>query len=399
MKFLSKCSLFISFLFSAQFVHAVASAAVPQPSDLDKVVAAGHFTEVSQPGIELSGYVDIGYIANLADQGSNVQGYAADSGPRGDFNVNQVKLVLQKPLSGDPGQLDAGFRVDLMLGEDAAGFGGNPGAFPLSADSLYMNNAYAEVNLPYANGINLIAGKWGSLLGFEADERVDNLNITQGTNAALDPNPGTGVLVSYPINNVLTLAQGVINGANLDDNFGITSAPDGDGYAFTGAVALTNPAGNAELQAAYHWGPWGDQGVGAGQTQEEHLLGLNLWGTWVPQALEEKWLFAFNTSFWMGDDYSMRNDAQFVTAALYSKYQICDWVSAAGRIEYTHDGDGQFSGFSGQTDFWGWTGTLGFHLIKDLLLRAEYRVDWGSDILADGDDMAHTIALQAVYSF
>jgi hypothetical protein len=328
-------------------------APAPSAKDLSKIVDEIHYVETAQPGIVLSGYVDVGYIYNFTDQASNTQGYGADGNARGDFSVNQVKLVLQKPLAGDPSQLEAGFRVDVMLGEDAAGFGTNPGVGLSSADSIYINNAYVELNLPYGNGVNVIAGKWGSLLGFEADERVDNLNITQGYNAALDPGPGTGVLFSYPTTDSLTLMAGVINGAGADTNLGITSAPTGDGYALTGGAAVANESGNAELQASFHWGPWGDAGVGAGQTVEEHILGLNLWGTWAPETFKDRLLLAFNGSAWFGEDYSAGNAAEAYAVALYSKYLLTDMVSLAGRFEYNHDADGQFGGFGGPSDVWG----------------------------------------------
>lgn len=373
--------------------------AVPQAKDLEKVIEQVNYVETANPGIALSGYVDVGYIYNFRGSAPNTQGYAADGGVKGDFSVNQVKLVLEKPLSGNTDALEAGFRIDLMMGEDAQGFSGFGVAG--SGNAIYLQQAYVEMNLPYGNGINLIVGQFNSMLGFEADERVDNMNITQGFNAAPDPGPSAGVLASYALTDQVSIAGGVINGAGASTNVGIDT--DEDGYAFTGALAVSNEAGNAETQIAFHWAPWGDAGVGAGQTQNEHLLGLNWVGTWAPQSFDDKLLLGYNASLWIGENYSGNNSSALVTTSWYAKYQWTDIFSTAGRFEYTHNNDSQITGLDatgGSDDVWGWTGTLGFNLLENLLVRAEYRIDFGNDVTANpSDDIAQTIAMQAVYSF
>ncbi len=376
-----------------------AKTAAPSTKDLEMVTDTVYYLETADPDIKLSGYVDVGYIYNFTGNSPNTQGYAADGGSKGDFSVNQVKLVLEKPLSDSSDTLEAGFRIDLMLGEDAQGFStlGVAG----SGDSLYVQQAYVEVNLPYGNGVNLIAGRFNSMLGFEADERADNINITQGFNAAPDPGPAVGILASYELTDQLSIAGGVINGAGASTNPGLDT--EEDGYALTGAIALGNEAGNAETQLAFHWAPWGDAGVGAGQTQNEHLLGLNWIGIWTPQTFDDKLFLGYNASLWLGENYAGNNSSALFTTSWYAKYQWTDLFSTAGRFEYTHNNDGQISGLTatgGSDDLYGWTGTLGFDLLDNLLIRAEYRIDWGNDVTSGpGDNFAHTLAMQAVYTF
>jgi len=389
--------LLVSTLTMSMPLPADVGAPAPSAKDLDYVTETFNHVETADPGIILSGYVDVGYIYNFTGSTPNTQGYAADAGSKGDFSVNAVKLVLEKPLAGNTDQLEAGFRVDMMLGEDAQGFSGFGPAG--SGDSLYVQQAYVEMNLPYANGINLIVGRFNSMLGFEADERVDNINITQGFNASVDPGPSNGVLASYAVTDQLSIAGGIINGSGAWTNSGIDT--EEEGYALTGAIALGNESGSAETQLAFHWAPWGDAGVGAGQTQNEHLLGLNWIGTWAPQSFEDKLFLGYNVSLWLGENYSGTNSSAIVTTSWYAKYQWTDIFHTAGRFEYTHNNDGQFTGLAatgGSDDVYGWTGTLGFDLLENLLIRAEYRADWGNDVNA-GEDIAHTVAMQAVYTF
>ncbi|MEM6884344.1 MAG: outer membrane beta-barrel protein [Verrucomicrobiota bacterium] len=389
-----------AFVSSALLISAHAEPANPTAKDLEVVLESFNYIETADPGIQLSGYVDVGYIYNFSGNTPNTQGYAADGGVKGDFSVNQVKLVLEKPLSGNRDELEAGFRVDLMTGEDAGGFGFGPGG-AANSNSIYLQQAYVEMNIPYGNGLNLIIGQFNSMLGLEADERVDNINITQGFNAAPDPGPAAGVLATYAFTEQLSIAGGIINGAGASTNLGINT--DEDGYALTGALALSNQTGNAETQLAFHWAPWGDAGVGAGQTQNEHLLGINWIGTWAPQTFDDKLFLGYNASLWLGENYAGNNSTALLTTSWYAKYQWTDRFSTAGRFEYTHNNDGQITGLTttgGSDDVYGWTGTLGFQLFEELLIRTEYRIDWGNDVTSNpSDEFGHTLAMQAVYSF
>ncbi|MEO0453706.1 MAG: outer membrane beta-barrel protein [Verrucomicrobiota bacterium] len=369
-------------------------------SELDRVVDEVHRLERKGQGVILSGFVDMGYVYQFSNNRPNTQGYTADQAIGGEFNVNQLKLVLEKPLSGRTDEFEAGFRVDLLVGEDAAGFGV---AAPVvsASQSFYLQQAYVELMIPWADGLQVQFGLLNPLLGFEADERVYNLNITQGLNSTFDPGPSGGILATCTLGEHITLIQGIINGSLSSTSAGI--APDNDGYAITGALAVSNPEGNAETQWAYHYAPFGDPGLASGQTENEALVGLNWVGTWAPLCLDDHLLLGYNLSYWWADEYSTANPASVFTTSCYARYQWNDWFSTAGRVEYTHDSNGQWNGFApspGSDDLWGYTCTLGIHLFEDLLLRSEYRVDWGNDVNASlDDDVHHSIAFQVAYEF
>jgi len=379
--------------------------------NLDKVVDDAIYVETNTPKINLSGYVDAGYIYNFTGSSGPQSSYGGvDTGGSGDFNLNAFKVVLEKPLS-DKNEFQAGFRVDIMLGEDADALN-TAGAASGTSDSIYLQQAHVLIRVPVGNGLDLQVGKFGSILGFEADERPANMNITQGFNASLDPAPSTGILGTYPINDRLSIMGGVINGAGQSTNVGLDT--NSDGYAFTGGLGLTNESGNAETQLAYHAAPVGDAGLG--QTENEPIMGLNWWGTWAPHCCKEKLLLAFNTSYWVANDFSTPavdpaddNSSNFYTVALYAKYQFTEIFSLAGRAEYAHNDDNQLLGLAGRDpsfsdDVFSWTATAGFQLTEELLFRVEYRVDAGTSVVVDPtgtltDDFANRVAAQVVYSF
>lgn len=391
--------------------------------DLDKVLDQANPMETAKTGVSLSGYVDAGYVYNFNGASSTVatQGYVTDGSSRGDFNLNAVKLVLEKPLDGD-NTWQAGFRLDWMVGEDVSTFINRiPGVFPAgNSDNMYIQQGFVVVRAPLGNGLDIQAGRINSILGFEADERPANLNITLGVNSFFDPGPAAGILMTYPLTDRITLLGGVNNGNGLSTSRGVNDGAfnfeDDDGYAFSAGIRLANEKGNAETQVAVQYSPWGDEGLG--MTENEGLLGLNGWGSWEPGCCGDKLLLAFNASLWTTGDFSgpavpgpaTDDGSTFATVAVYAKYRFNDIFSLAARAEYAHADDDQLLGIEpgfaprqGTSDLTTWTLTAGFDLLENLLLRAEYRIDAGADVVSSGGEdnanMNHMIATQAVFSF
>lgn len=394
----------IASLFAMALVAGVARADVgaPAPSakDLEKVVEQVNYVETAKAGVVLSGYVDVGYMYNFNGTAGGAGGTApqgrrsgADGQPKGDFNVNAVKITLEKPLT-DANELQAGFRVDLMMGEDVAANGsGNTAAFG-SGDSILVEQAYVAIRAPYGNGVDIKAGKFVTWLGYEVIERPANLNITYGNlffNAI--PLYHTGVSAEYAFNDTIDGGIAITNGFN-NDSTGPVAGNSEDGYGVMAKLNITNEGGNANWYNAVYYG-FGNGGLGAGSNND--IFVWDSWGNWAPTAFDDKLLLGFNT------DIGLQNSQTYWGAALYAKYQFTDIFSLAGRADYLHGDNnaGNFNtpsvGGTGSTDTFSYTLTAGFDLLENLLVRAEYRVDLDTDLVTD--DMTHTLALQAVYTF
>ncbi|MEM9446701.1 MAG: outer membrane beta-barrel protein, partial [Verrucomicrobiota bacterium] len=133
-----------------------AGAPAPNSKDLEEVIEEISYVETQQPGIILSGYVDAGYIYNFTSGTLGHRWLGDDANAEGDFNLNQMKLVLERPLTDD-NELQAGFRTDVIVGEDAASFTSNPAGSP-DGDTLYLQQAFAQLRLPIGNGLDVIIG-------------------------------------------------------------------------------------------------------------------------------------------------------------------------------------------------------------------------------------------------
>ena len=404
---------------------------VPEASAQDtKKMVQNNFVETAQKGIKLSGYVDAGYSYNFAGTAnqSNINGrFSEDTSQNGDFNLYALKLALERPLSSE-NRAQAGFRADIMIGEDATYFAnrtaGNDANTSMDSNSLFLEQAYISIRAPVGNGWDFKVGKFVSILGYEVMERPANMNTTFGLLFNVMPLYYTGLLSSYRFDDSLEGKLGVVNGSNSDNN--TTTNPNvGDGVALLAALNVTAPGGNATWSNNFQYSTGSDNNTATGSELESltpsylsgpnatyesaYYLIYNSWGTWVPQFAEEKLLLGLNAllgnnsgSYSRPGGGSGNVNACWYGAGTYAKYQFNDWFSLSSRAEFLGSNSSRVFGNQGTAStassisgkhvtgesLWEYTLTAGFNVIDNLLLRAEYRMDWGGTIYRSANGLA-----------
>src|SRR5471032_2198378 len=193
--------------------------------DLKKVVEDQgiNYVETAQNGITLSGYVDVSYTEQFGGRGTGFggnqsRGHEFDRN-NNNFNVNAVKLALEKALP-DKNEWAAGFRIDAILGSDAkflgdSAFGQSGSGISDNTSGLALEQALVKFRIPVGNGLDIYAGKFVTLLGYEVIESPANLNFSRGllfTNAI--PLTHTGVYADYKFNDTFEAKFGVVDGWN-----------------------------------------------------------------------------------------------------------------------------------------------------------------------------------------
>ena len=417
----------------------------PEASAQDtKKMVQNNFVETAQKGIKLSGYVDAGYSYNFTGSGnqSQVNGrFGSDTAQRGDFNLYAVKIALEKALTSE-NKAQAGFRTDIMLGEDASYFinrtAGQLSNTNNNSNSLFLEQAYVEIRAPVGNGWDFKVGKFVSILGYEVMERPANMNTTFGLLFNVMPLYYTGVLSSYKFDDYLDAKLGVVNGSNSDNN--TTTNPNGsDGVALLAALNVTAPGGNANWSNNFQYSTGNDNNTSVSSTQNSNFTSsavtanvsaytviYNTWGNWAPKFANDKLLLAFNAllgnTSGSGSAGGVTGDTNINScwygAGAYAKYQFNDWFSLCSRGEYLGSNNSYAFGNQGQTstswnhvtgnNLWEYTLTAGFNVIDNLLIRAEYRMDWGSNIYntangyqngSQSGGPAYYAGAEVVYSF
>jgi hypothetical protein len=406
----------ISTIMTAALVAFVATSmadSTPETSAQDtKKMVQNNFVETAQKGIKLSGYVDAGYSYNFNGQPQQkvTPRFGSDTAYKGDFNLYAVKLALEKAMSNE-NKAQAGFRADVMIGEDATYLIDRTTDSTRStndaqdSNSLFLEQAYVAIRAPVGNGWDFKVGKFVSILGYEVIERPANMNVTYGLLWQQFPLYYTGVLSSYRFDDYVDAKLGVVNGSNSDNN--TTTGLGGDGCAVLAALNVTAPGGNANWSNNFQWSTnaennSSDNTQPDGSTVPVGLLNstsgsgyvfmYNSWGNWAPKFADDKLLFAFNSV--LGTANSNNSDISNVImqnggvtwygAGAYAKYQFNDWFSLSSRGEYLGGNNlSKISGFQPYAEagmsLWEYTLTAGFNVIDNLLIRAEYRMDWGTN--------------------
>ena len=410
-------------VFAATLPPALADSGPSASATDTKKIVQNNFVETAQKGVKLSGYVDAGYSYNFTGSSQSTSTVnsrlGSDTAQGGDFNLYALKLALEKALSSE-NKAQAGFRADVIIGEDATYFlnrtsiqtspNGGPNNTDMNSNALFLEQAYASFRVPVGNGWDFKAGKFVSILGYEVIERPANLNITYGLIFNQLPLYYTGLLSSYRFDDFIDAKLGIVNGSNSDNNT-TTNPNDGDGYALLAALNFTAPGGNATWSNNFQYSTGYDNNTntGTGNSSEgynnngasvsAYTWYYNSWGNWAPKFADDKLLLAFNSVWFVksGNSNGLNVNSSVYGAGAYAKYQFNDWFSLASRGEYLGSNNDLKFGTQGNpstslnngghvtgTSYWEYSLTAAFNLIDNLLIRAEYRMDWGSNIVSNG---------------
>ena len=203
------------------------------------------------------------------------------------------------------------------------------------------------------------------------------------------------MLTSYRFDDYLDAKLGVANGANSDNN--TSSNLQGDGVTLLASLNVTAPGGNANWSNNFTWDTSNPSDTflangtpasswpvaGSPENGSSGVFVYNSWGNWAPKFADDKLLFAFDAV--LGTQAAGSPDYAGTTwygAEAYTKYQFNDWFYLAGRGSYYGTSNAskfqaQDPDFNPSLNWWAWTLTAGFNVIDNLLIRAEYRLDWG----------------------
>jgi hypothetical protein len=354
----------------------------------------------------LSGYVDASaswMLKNTSTPGRVYDAATAPGTPGGyaqnGFNLDVVSLTLDKPEDETPWA--SGYHVQMLMGPGAIARGtgtvGNGGDFA-------FNEAYVALRVPVGNGLDLHFGQFGTYNGYEAYDTYKNPNFSRSYGFFIESSAHTGVTGSYKINDEVSVMAGIGNTVGTAVN-GL-SANTGETKAYLAMVTLTAPDSfgalkGATLSLGYTGGP--GAGNGSANQVEQYYAGAA-----VP-------LPVTGLSLGLAYDYTSNPGGYALggnvpgyaqAAAVYVSYATGNWTFA-NRLDLANSSAGVFYAGGNDNELASETFTVGYSLWKNVLTRAEFRLDHdlGGDkpfiAAGSGAGTADTasIALEAVYQF
>ncbi len=289
-----------------------------------------------------------------------------------DFSIDAITLSLEKVPTVGEGVMDqVGFRADVLFGEQSErlGFGFNSDGD--GAVSPYQ--AYINVLIPGGgSALNIYAGQFTTLAGWELIEAKDNTNITRSLLFYRIPFAHSGVRATFSAGS-LDFALGLSNDWDAVDDVD-------DGKTFESQIALNLPNDGWLGVTGYF-----------GDTDGDTRTLVTVVGTFT--IMEKVTLigdFEYTSHDAGGDRWGV---------AGYAIVSLADSMSLALRGEYVDESERVDTP---DLELYEFTSTLiltPFESVGNFETRLEYRYDMadGDDAYFAGEDDQHGFAVQLLY--
>lgn len=330
----------------------------------------------------ISGYVDTSAHWDFGSGNGNPAPVIYNKGKQDGFNLNRVKLRVEKPL--DEAQWSAGYRVDLWFGPDADILGTQSALG--GREDFAIQQAYASLRAPIGNGLDFKMGVFDSIIGYESHDNVNNPNYTRSYATGWEPRSHTGLLATYQVFEALGIAGGVANTVGPQIN---GRAQDLNGEAETrktymGSIALTVPDAMGFLAGSTIYGGIVDGFANsASDDQTSYYAGATLNTPLTGLKVGAAFDYVENLSM-SGARNVFVNNADGGNGRSYAGYvsfQATEKLSLHARGEYADMWPGMYNT--------GWTtekfkvvaltGTVQYDLWKNVMTRLEFRWDHSAD--------------------
>ncbi len=369
---------------------------------LDKKIDEGRSAmEKALFGINISGFLDTSYTWSSNHPGGafnhNISGRYFDQ-DHNQMVFNNFNLTLDKPekdwgvgfhVVGDFGRTGQLLRQATQWRDN---FGG-------SATSAELREAFLTYTIPIGAGLQIKGGKFVTLMGTEILPAPGSYNPNISRSFLFNygvPLTHTGLLLSYPVAQWLTVMGGPVTG--WDDPHDNNSSP-----SFHGGFSFT-PADAFSLATSVMYGP--EQRNHSGRQR------FTISNVATVKPTSDLTLFLEYTYGHEDKATATLRDASWQGVAAIASYDWTDRFNTALRAEFFKDADGVRTIGSGlfgtatpvDVGLGELTLTGAYKFTKMLLGRVEIRQDWANkNVFAEGNSSSKnnqtTLALQAIYSF
>ena len=335
-------------------------ATAPQGALMQGLDKAGIGKPLADAKLNIDGWVEMGY--------TYLNRHSAETtlilpGPFNHEHGNHAMLnqaVVRIARDVDPTKFDVGGMVELMYGSDAAkihsgglGYDGSDptdNGSPSDRDSATPNSinnwnpiwqidipqAYVTVNVPVGNGLQVMVGKFSTLLGYESYNAISNPFYSHSWLFSFVPFTQTGVLGSMKVNDMFSMKVGVTRGWDM-------ATEDNNGAVDILGQFVVQPTKQLSFSLAYSIGP---ENTDDNSHMRIAIDPIVRWQATDALSLGFEWLYVFDGG-WNANastpDHHAYGDVW--GGALYAGYEINDMLTLNARMEAGHGMQGRFGNF------------------------------------------------------
>lgn len=354
--FLTFLSLTVSFLAQAE--------------NLIEAVTGKDFNQIGllkKNGITGGGWVSMGgtYSTDNPDNHNNLPITFNDR--RGEFQLNQLNLFLQRALDLESSAWNFGGRMDVMFGTDSRFTQATGLDNKLISENnlrfydLAIPQAYLEIFAPLGNGVTAKIGHFYTIIGQEVVMGPNNFFYSHSyTMQYAEPFTHTGVLLSYSLNNNFTLNAGSVNGwDNFDKNLAT--------WNFLGGLSWTND----EASDAVSWS------VISGDVNDATSKNRTMYSLVVSHSFTNQLHYVFQHDFgFQQQTTAVGKDAYWYGLNQYMFYDLTNTVSAGIRGEWFRDNNGTRLTYGTPGNYFELTAGVNWKPKEWFTFRPEVRYDW-----------------------
>ena len=321
----------------------------------------------------LSGYVDTSAQWNMGTGNEHTPNYAFSNGKADGFNLNVVKLTLERPV--DPAEAwGAGYKVDLIFGPDADTLATQSSG---TASDFGIKQAYVALHGPIGNGIDFKVGVWDTIIGYEVFDPVSNPNFTRSYGYTIEPTTHTGVQATYQWCEYFSTTLGIANtfGPAINQRAFPTRAESYKTYM--ASMTVTAPtnwgflAGSTLSGCVINGFNSGSPSTGTAADQTSWYIGASI-NTPVTGL---KFGACYDYAGVSGQPITGDTSGYANAVGFYASYQATEKLSLYGRAEYASSSVATYNA----TKVFACTTTLQYDLWKNVLSRLEFRWDHAAD--------------------
>ena len=311
-------------------------------------------------------------------EASYVGGFSTNNNMHNDggFEANGASLSIGSPLG--EGDYGAGYNLELLLGARAGAFAGD-------GSDQHLKNANIGLNVPFGNGIDLTAGLFDTIVGYETEASGHNPNVMRSFGYVQGPRTHTGLLAATSLTDGLSVSVGLTNGFDAatgqESNDGAQlgyilgaelNVPDSLGFLSGSTLYFGYVNGNDEGNQHTADDPATTDVDESGYNGDDNTL-LYI-GASVDTPIEGLALgIAYDDRVWEGANGRTESDS----VGVYATYSLSEDASISARYD---NGTVQFLSF--EDSFENLALTLDYSIWENVLTRLE--LGWESGVGAFG---------------
>jgi hypothetical protein len=280
------------------------------------------------------------------------------------FAIQQAALIVDAVPDVEAGRRFGG-RVDLQFGMATDTVQGNPANEPRPEAYRHLWQVYGTYVLPVGpDGLQIDAGKYASMLGYETNYAKDNQAFSRAYLFNFLPFYHSGVRLTLPVNDRVSLLYMLSNGIQQTEDF--------NDFKSNHVAAVLKPAGRVTWVVNYYFGQeQPDSGEPGGPDGFFTVFDTN-----VAFAATPRLALAVDLNHVTNEVSTTAESSSLQGLGAYARYQLT--TSAAVGLRYERlDDEGLFGGI--EQVLQETTLTAEYKLADGFLVRAEFRRDWSNE--------------------